>query len=65
MEEIKSDTFVLGADKAPWPILFFQKLWSVINNDLFALCQDSYKGTTNLEHINWVSIVLIPKVKSP
>ena len=55
-EEIKRATFVLGAEKAleldGFLVYFFQKFWSIINNDLTDLCQDFYNGTSNLGHIN-------------
>ncbi|XP_039137399.1 uncharacterized protein LOC120274928 [Dioscorea cayenensis subsp. rotundata] len=67
--EIKQAVFELNADKAPgpdgFPIFFFQKHWSLIQDDLFKFCSDFYDGTINFERVNWVHIALIAKTNTP
>lgn len=42
IEEIKQAVIILSADKAPrpddFPMFFFQKHWSLVQNDLVKLC---------------------------
>lgn len=67
--ETKATTFQLCADKAPgldgFPLLFFQKLWDVVECDIVKLDNELYSHSSNLERINWANIVLIKKYQCP
>lgn len=68
LEEVKSVVFDLAKDKAlgpdGFPLQFFRQFWELIKTDLIQLCEDFYQGKTNLKHINWANIALIPKVET-
>lgn len=46
-------------------MLFFQRFWDVVEQDVIKLCNDFYLYSSNLERINWANIVLIPKSQHP
>lgn len=68
-EEIRAATFDLGDDKAPrhdgFPMLFSHKFWDVVGLDVVKLCNDFYDNFANIERINLVNVLLIPKTKAP
>ena len=69
LEEIKTATFALSANKALEPdgfrILFFQKHWNLIQNDPLKLCLDSYEDHADLDRLNWATIALFTKNNTP
>jgi hypothetical protein len=59
----------MPTDKAPGPDgfngLFMKKTWQIIKHDFYALCEEFYAGTVNLECINSSYITLVPKITNP
>jgi hypothetical protein len=59
----------MPSDKAPgldsFNGLFMKKCWHIVQDNFYALCEDFYHGTTNLECINSSFITLVPKVSNP
>lgn len=45
--------------------MFIKKCWSIIKEDFYALCEDFYNGTIELEPINSSFITMIPKINNP
>lgn len=68
-EEIDKIIKALPTDKAPGPNgfngIFVKKCWRIIKEDFYALCQDFFDGTIDLELINNSFITLVPKNNNP
>lgn len=64
MEEVKTATFDMGADKAPssdgFPALFFQHFWDILANDLWEVVEESRIGGFIFKDFNNTFIALIP-----
>jgi hypothetical protein len=70
-EQTEIDAIVkrMPPDKAPGPDglngLFIKKCWQIIKHDFYALCEEFYNGSANLECINSSYITLVPKTSNP
>ncbi|CAD6339566.1 unnamed protein product [Miscanthus lutarioriparius] len=64
-EEIKSVVFSCYAEGAPGPdgvsLLFYQRFWDLIKNDMLAMFNDFHQGRLDLHRLNFAMITLIPK----
>ena len=64
-EEIRTAIFDSYADGAPgpdgFPFLFYQRFWDLIKNDFMALVKDFEKGRLDINRLNYVMLILIPK----
>ena len=47
------------------PVVFYQKFWPIVCNDVFSFCLEFLNGDKSLDAINHASILLIPKIKEP
>ena len=58
----------MGPAKAPRPdgmnALFYQKFWHIVGDDVTSVVLDFLNSSTMLPEINYIHIVLIPKIKS-
>ncbi len=65
LDEVRSAVFSCAPDKAPgpdgFPMLFFQKIWPVLKDDLFEFFTLFFNGALNLVSLNKSWICLIPK----
>jgi len=68
-EEIDIIIRCLTTDKEPGPDgfngMFMKRCWSIIKNDFYALCEEFFCNSVNLECINSSFITLVPKVRNP
>ena len=68
-EEIDLITWCMPTDKEPRPDgfngMFMKICWSIIKNDFYALCEEFFCNSVNLECINSSFITLVPKVRNP
>lgn len=59
----------MSCDKSPGPDgfngLFMKRCWQIITYDFYALCEEFYVGSANLECINSSYITLVPKIANP
>jgi hypothetical protein len=59
----------MSCDKSPGPDgfngLFMKRCWQIIKYDFYALCEEFYVGSANLECINSSYITLVPKIANP
>ena len=59
----------MPTDKAPGPDgfngMFMKRCWSIIKNDFYALCEEFFCNSANLECINSSFITLVLKVSNP
>ncbi len=64
-DEVRFAVFSSTPDKAPgpdgFPMLFFQKFWPVLKDDLMDFFSQFFIGALNLESLNESWICLIPK----
>ena len=64
-EEIRTAIFDSYADGAPgpdgFPFLFYQRFWDLIKNDFMALVKDFEEGRLDINRLNYVMLILIPK----
>nr|CAD1828059.1 unnamed protein product [Ananas comosus var. bracteatus] len=65
MDEVKTGVFSCAPDKAPgpdgFPMLFFQRFWHTLKDDIFDVFSSFYDGPLNLSDINKSWICPIPK----
>uniref|UniRef100_A0A8R7TIB7 Reverse transcriptase domain-containing protein n=1 Tax=Triticum urartu TaxID=4572 RepID=A0A8R7TIB7_TRIUA len=68
-EEIDNVIKIIPADCAPGPDgfdgIFLKVCWEIIKEDFYALCEDFWNGTINLQCLNTSFITLIPKKLTP
>lgn len=66
-EVVKKAVFATGNIKAPGEDgltgLFFQRFWSILENDIFDAVNSFFTGGPILQGINHTILTLIPKVK--
>ena len=66
-EEIGVAVFGLGAEKSPgpdgFPIIFFQKIWDLVKEDILLLFSQFFYGVIDLWCLNYALIALILKKK--
>ncbi|KAA3486629.1 reverse transcriptase [Gossypium australe] len=65
VEAIKSIVPPKASGKEGFPVIFYQKYWHIVGENVTRYCLDILNGRGNIEEINKTSIVLIPKEKSP
>nr|CAD1824707.1 unnamed protein product [Ananas comosus var. bracteatus] len=65
MDEMKTGVFSCAPDKAPgpdgFPLMFFQRFWHTLKDDIFDVFSSFYDGPLNLSDINKSWICPIPK----
>lgn len=69
IEDIKNAIWKLGAWKAPGldeiPTGFYEENWDLVKDQVFHTASHFLSGLTTIHEINFVDLVLIPKVKHP
>nr|CAD1832650.1 unnamed protein product [Ananas comosus var. bracteatus] len=67
LEEVKTAIFSSAPEKAPGPdglpMVFYQRFWNVIKDDMWEVFNCFYNGTSNLQEINGGWVCLRPKKK--
>lgn len=67
VQEVKNAIFSSASEKATGPdglpIIFYQRFWNIIKDDILAVFNSFHNGATNLNLINDCWICLIPKKK--
>lgn len=65
MEEVKNAILCMGKDKSPAPdgfsMLFFQKCWDIIQEDLMEVFAEFYERGIICKGVNVTFLVLLPK----
>ena len=65
VEEVKAAVWGLNSEGAPGsdeiPVLFYKNCWDTLAPDLMQLMDDFYAGRCQMERLNKVHIVLLPK----
>ncbi|OAY83008.1 LINE-1 retrotransposable element ORF2 protein [Ananas comosus] len=65
MDEVKTSIFSCAPDKAPgpdgFPLMFFQRFWHTLKDDIFDVFSSFYDGPLDLSDINKSWICPIPK----
>nr|CAD1830576.1 unnamed protein product [Ananas comosus var. bracteatus] len=63
--EVRKAVFSSGPEKAPGPdglpMLFYQRFWSLLNNDILSVFNSFHNGSAKLAEINASWLCLIPK----
>ena len=66
IDEVKADVWGLNSEGAPGPdgipIFFYKNCWDTIAPELMHLMEDVYTGQCQMERLNKVYIVLLPKI---
>lgn len=66
VEEVQSAVFEKAPDKTPgpdgFPMLFYQKYWDLVKDDIMSLFLDFYNGSLDISKLNRATLCLIPKV---
>jgi mannosylglycoprotein endo-beta-mannosidase len=64
-KEVHDAIMQMEKNKAPgpdgFPAEFYQKFWEVIKGDLMRMFEDFHKGDLPLFHLNFGTIILLPK----
>ncbi|OAY80413.1 Transposon TX1 uncharacterized 149 kDa protein [Ananas comosus] len=67
LPEVKRAVFSSAPEKAPGPdglpMLFYQRFWNLLKDDIMSVFNCFYNGTANLDLINTMWLCLIPKKK--
>lgn len=67
-EEVFDALKGMGPTKAPgidgFPVMFFQKFWSVVGNSIISYCLSILNEGKEVVQSNKTSIVLLPKIQS-
>lgn len=67
VDEVKLAIFSSASEKAPgpdgFPMLFYQRFWNILKDDIMAIFESFYNGSSNLTGLNSSWICPIPKKK--
>jgi mannosylglycoprotein endo-beta-mannosidase len=65
MEEVKKAVMQMEKNRAPgpdgFPAEFYQKFWDILKSDLIAMFECFQRGELPLFHLNFGTIILLPK----
>ncbi|KAL5570555.1 hypothetical protein UlMin_027130 [Ulmus minor] len=68
-DDVKAALFDMNPTKASGfdglPVLFFQKYWAVVGDEVFAVCLNCLNGNIQISIFNKTVISLIPKLSAP
>nr|CAD1842710.1 unnamed protein product [Ananas comosus var. bracteatus] len=67
LSKVRTAVFSSAPEKAPrpdgLPMVFYQRFWNLIKDDIMGVFNTFYNGTTNLDRVNTGWLCLIPKKK--